>query len=41
MSEQSEFMNFSFENKINKTIFHQQGNFLLIRFLCLYKENEY
>ena len=28
MSERSEFMNFSFENKINKIIFHQQGSFL-------------
>jgi hypothetical protein len=31
-------MNFSFENKINKTIFHQQGCFLLITFLCQHKE---
>ena len=23
-------MNFSFENKINKTIFHQQGSFLFV-----------
>ena len=40
MSERSEFMNFSFENKINKIIFQQQDNFLLVRFLCLHKENE-
>ena len=41
MFEQSEFMNFSFENNINKIIFHQQNGFLLIRFLCPLKENEY
>ena len=30
MFEQSEFMNFGFENKINKIIFHQQGSFLFV-----------
>ena len=30
MFERSEFMNFSFENKINKIIFHQQGSFLFV-----------
>ena len=30
MSERSEFMNFSFENKINKIIFHQQDGFLFV-----------
>ena len=36
-----EFVIFSETNKINRKIFHQQGNFLLVRFLCLYKENEH
>ena len=30
MFERSEFMNFGFENKINKIIFHQQGSFLFV-----------
>ena len=39
--EQSEFVNFSFENNINRTLFYQQGSFLLVRFLWLPKENEH
>ncbi len=36
-----EFIIFSETSNINRKFFHQQGNFLLVRFLCLDKENEH
>ena len=40
MFEHSKFVIFSETNKINRKFFHQQGEFLLVRFLCSFKENE-